>query len=171
MRRALVRCLVGCLAVGASAGCSPAVRGMTGVRLDAEGRLVAVVGWCPGSGDTAIVVLFTSDKGDIAETVVTVKNDGGGAAGNYAEITIADPEQGWRADTHPVDLDETQPYIFRAWNRDGDRATNFPFRLDELRRQSDRGRPILVKEKVAADRYESTFQSPEEFQDASGSEC
>jgi hypothetical protein len=128
------------------------------------------MGWCPGSGGTATVMLFTFEKGDIGETMVTLEHDEGGPAGTYDEVTIADPEPGWRAG-RPVELDDSRPYLLRAWNRDGDRAANFPFQVDELRRPADPARPILVKTRVGDDGYESTFRSPEVFRQASGREC
>jgi hypothetical protein len=166
------------LAVGVLTGCSPAVQGLGGVRLDAEQGLVAVLGLCPDFGDLTIIKLYTAEPdGSVGDPVVTLHRVGAAPPERYVEVSLSDPPPGWRADKKTPTMDHpSQTFELRAWNGDGDnRVAGFPFQVSELRDQRESTKPILSKTFVGTrngtDQYETSLFSPEEFRQATEREC
>lgn len=169
--------LAGTLALGALAGCSPSVRGLSGIRLDADHQPVAVLGLCGDFGTATSIILYEADPSGGVHKRRAVLERTGGDTPRYLEVPLAAPPPGWRVDVALTNLADTgQAYELRAWNEDGDnRVGSFPFRVSELGDGPDADRTILTKVRIAAtsgaDRYDSVFLTPAEFRQRTEQAC
>jgi len=157
--------LVCALGLAALTGCGPSTEGAIGVRLDAGGQLVGVLGWCGGGAGTDTIILYLGQEdGSVTDEVVRLDRDPGRGARNAEEVVLLDPADGWLARRTASTLDTGQIYDLRAWNTRGGAVRDFPFRISELtgRTGSD---VILTKRWEGEDRggYVATFRTPADF--------
>lgn len=161
MRRAGTLGLICALAL---TGCSAAVEGAVGVRLDAAGRLVGVFDWCPDKPGTDTVILYLGrDGGGVGDEVVRLDRDSGRAA-TSEDVVLPDPAGAWVTKMAPATLDDDTVYHLRAWNEDDGAVEDFPFRIRELRGRTGSD-VILTKRYVGEEQggYATSYRTPEDF--------
>src|SRR5512138_1183559 len=109
------------LILGLTTACSPTRRGITAVRLDANGQLILILGLCKDFGPPKTVILYkaTDDQGDVGDEAVTLKYSGKNP-GSYVEISLAKPAAGWSTSQPNPKLSSQQQYVIRAWNSGSD---------------------------------------------------
>jgi hypothetical protein len=172
MRRVFAAVLVVVFVLAGLVGCSPAVRGLAGVRLDAAGRPVAVLGWCAGSSGTAEIRVYRLTgipTKPIAGPVLVVKRSGAPARREYEEVSLFDPPTGWRVKERNDPIDPYRGYEIRAWNADGMRVLGVHFVIADLTVKTDRDHPILMDGIDGGS--PDGFVSPEEFRQAVAVQC
>ena len=164
MRQTGVLGLISVLVLAGLTGCSPATEGAIGVRLDAEGRLVAVLGWCQGEGTDTIILYRGNDDGAAIDEVLRLDRDPGRGDRTAEEIVLLDPGEGWQTKQTASTLDTASVYDLRAWNTRGGKVRDFPFRISELNDQTG-SNVILTKQWEGEDRggYVAAFRTPEDF--------
>lgn len=146
-------------------GCTPATEGVVGIRLDAEGRLVGVLHWCPDKAGADTVILYRGkDDGSVTDEVVHLDRDRGHDARPAQDVVLLDPGSGWQTRRAPSALDDDRVYDLRAWNSNGGAVVDFPFRISELRGRTGPD-VILTKRWKGEDHggYVATFQTPGDF--------
>lgn len=171
--RARAAALAVCLtSLGWLTACSPVKEGISGVRLDADDRLVAVLAWCSGFEPSALRAYAVATDGrvdDVNNYSIYLERTGDAPTGLYLEIDILNPPQGWET-RRTSDIDQSATYVIRAWDEDGSaRVDSFPFRIDELQSPLAQGK-ILTKT-YGDDGYESDLLTTEEFQDRAEQRC
>ncbi|MCP2328899.1 hypothetical protein HDA40_007406 [Hamadaea flava] len=176
MRRGWMSISMAVLTLTGLTGCSPAVDGVGGVRLDGTGRLVAVLSWCAAFGVPRTIILYPAESGGgVGDPLLRLERTGDAPDGDFLEVTLAEPGSQWKSEgTIPAALTDGSDdggYEVRAWDESGEhRVRSFPFTLAEVR-AADPARPILTKTYQGDDRYASSLLSTEEFQDTAGQEC
>lgn len=145
-------------------GCSPAIEGAVGVRLDADGRLVGVFDWCRGKGTHEITLYLGNERGGVTDKVIELEREPGRSARTAEEVVLLNPTVGWQTKLVPPTLDDGQIYDLRAWNRGGSAVEDFPFRISEMRGRTGSA-VILTKRWEGGEQggYVATFHTPEDF--------
>lgn len=146
--------VVGVLVLGLLSACSLDRRGITGVRLDANGEPVLILGLCKDFGTPKILTLYEAIdvQGDVGDDRLTLTY-GGKSKATYVEVALADLPTGWKADRKVPALADAKRYVIRAWNGDGsdaDTVQGFAFGPTEIS-DPDVDRPILYKERTGND--------------------
>ncbi|MEV8516322.1 hypothetical protein [Dactylosporangium sp. NPDC051484] len=166
MRRTGVLVVISALVLAGLTSCSAATEGAVGIRLDADGRLVGVLAWCPGkAGADEIVLYHAKDNGSVADEVVRLDRDPGRDARIAEDVVLLDPGSGWHANRTPSTLDDDRVYDLRAWNSNEGAVVDFPFRISEMRGRT--GPDVILTKRWEGSpdrgRYVATFRTPEDF--------
>ncbi|MCW2916244.1 MAG: hypothetical protein JWN52_4312 [Actinomycetia bacterium] len=112
--------------------CTALQHGVTGVMLGPSGRLIAVLGWCPGHAPDGMT-LYTEDAQrpsfKVSKFTVDPRPEG-----TYAEVPLADPPLGWSADPPLLPtLDPQHQYTLSGWTKNTSSARNVDFTVASLK--------------------------------------
>ena len=137
----MVMFLVPVVAVTATlTSCGVPERGLTGVKLEADGRLTAVLAWCPGRAPDGIT-LHTGER----EPELSIEFNAPELPGTYAEAPLTELPQGWTSTSGMPALDPRRDYRVYGWTRDNSSSTRgVHFTLTRLRSHTSGG--ILIQE-------------------------
>jgi len=103
--------------------CTVPERGLTGVKLDAAGRLTAVLAWCPRRPPHGLTLYTDDDRPELKiHFWAPVFRD------TYAEAPLAELPAGWSSTVKMPALDPRREYHLYGWtenNSSGTRAVDF----------------------------------------------
>jgi hypothetical protein len=161
------------LILGLTTACSPTRRGITAVRLDANGQLILILGLCKDFGTLKTVILYkaTDDQGDVGDDVVTLKYSGK-KPGSYVEVALAKPPAGWSSTEPNPKLSSQQRYVIRAWNSGSDSTAavqTFAFAPADVPAH-DTSKPIYYRQKINND-FKARQLSQAGFKDETARYC
>ncbi|MET7397925.1 hypothetical protein ABZS66_30995 [Dactylosporangium sp. NPDC005572] len=169
MRRTGAIVVISALALAGLTGCSAAVEGIAGVRVDADGQLVGILDWCPGKPGADTIVLYKGGDGGVTDEVVELDRPAGPDTRTAEDVVLLAPAGGWQTRRAPAALDDDQLYDLRAWNSNDAAVDDFPFRIGELRGRA--GRDTILTKQWDGKRYVATFHTPEDFATYADSRC
>jgi hypothetical protein len=160
-RRAVLAAVLIAAMAATLTSCTVPQRGLTGVRLDAEGRLTAVLAWCPGKVPDGFTLHTDAGKPELEINFRAPK-----LSGTYAEVGLSEPPPGWTASVRLPDLDPQRKYRLYGWTTDNSSSTRgVTFTLAELRAQQD---SILMQGEYdkKSDSWPNVHLSADEFRAA-----
>jgi hypothetical protein len=152
--------------------CSPAVRGFSGIRLNAGGP-VAVLGLCDGFGTLRTMSLYRAlPEGGVGDAILELERVSEHPSSPVLTVELGHPDDSWRitAGQPPSSLDPTQAYELRAWNAGGDnRVYNFPFQVGEL--PSEGAAAAILVKTYSNGGYTSQTMNEESFEAFTQDRC
>lgn len=140
--------------------CTVPRHGLTGVRLDAQGRLIAVLAWCPGKAPDGVTLHTQEEKPELQIRYQAPK-----LSGTFAETGLSEPSPGWTASARLPALNPEREYRVYGWTGDNSTSTRgVEFTLAKLRADGSIFLQGEYDEKT--DSWPDVHLSPDEFRDA-----
>lgn len=165
-------CAISALSLLTLTACSPTVRGVSGIRLNAGGP-VAVLGLCDDFGPLDTVIFYRATSGGgVGDAILELERVSEQPPSLLLTVDLSHPDESWRitAGQVPSTLDPTQAYEVRAWNAEGDnRVYSFPFQAAEVPGEGAAA-GILVKTYTEAG-YTSHTMTEDSFKAFAGDRC